>query len=79
MAGFFLHDPGTRRGGGLLSLDVENSTFSILFVLPNSPAPICISFSKEKHPIFTKLGAFYNNLSKIHPIPNFYQIRCFLQ
>ena len=35
--------------------------------LPNFP-PISIPFSKEKHPIWIKLGAFYNNLPKIHPI-----------
>ena len=35
--------------------------------LPNFP-PISIPFSKEKHPILIKLGAFYNNLHKIHPI-----------
>ena len=29
---------------------------------------ISIPFSKEKHPILNKLGAFYNNLPKIHPI-----------
>ena len=27
-----------------------------------------IPFSKEKHPFLNKLGAFYNNLPKIHPI-----------
>ena len=35
--------------------------------LPNFP-PISIPFLKEKHPIWIKLGAFYNNLPKIHPI-----------
>ena len=35
--------------------------------LPNFP-PISIPFLKEKHPILIKLGAFYNNLPKIHPI-----------
>ena len=35
--------------------------------LPNFP-PISIPFSKEKHPIWIKLGAFYNNLPNIHPI-----------
>ena len=35
--------------------------------LPNFP-PISIPFLKERHPILTKLGAFYNNLPKIHPI-----------
>ena len=34
--------------------------------LPNFP-PINIPFSKEKHPILTKLGAFYNIWPKIHP------------
>ena len=35
--------------------------------LPNFP-PISILFVEEKHPILAKLGAFYNNLPKIHPI-----------
>ena len=35
--------------------------------LPNFP-PISIPFSKENHPIWIKLGAFYNNLPKIHLI-----------
>ena len=35
--------------------------------LPNFPL-ISIPFSEEKHPIWIKLGAFYNNLPKIHPI-----------
>ena len=30
--------------------------------------PICIPFSKEKHPILLKLGAVCHNLLKIHPI-----------
>ena len=47
--------------------DLENLTFSIYQFLPNFP-PISIPFSKEKHPLLTKLGAFYNNLPKIHPI-----------
>ena len=45
--------------------DVENLTFYTNF-LPSFP-PISIPFLKEKHPILTKLGAFYNNLLKIHP------------
>ena len=48
-------------------LDLENLTISIPIFLPNFP-PISIPFSKEKHPILIKLGAFYNNLPKIHPI-----------
>ena len=35
--------------------------------LPNFPS-ISIPFSKNNHPICTKLGAFYDNLPKIHPI-----------
>ena len=35
--------------------------------LHNYP-PISIPFSKEKHPILFKLGAFYHNLLQIHPI-----------
>ena len=35
--------------------------------LPNF-LPINIPFSEEKHPIFTKLGAFYNFWPKKHPI-----------
>ena len=33
---------------------------------------ISIPFLKEKHPIWIKLGAFYNNLPKIHPIYAFW-------
>ena len=44
--------------------DLENLYTNFL---PNFP-PISIPFSKEKHPIWIKLGAFYNNLPKIHPI-----------
>ena len=40
---------------------------SLYQFLPNFP-PIGIPLSKEKHPILTKLGAFDNNLPKIHPI-----------
>ena len=39
---------------------------SIPIFLPNFP-PIIIPFLKEKHPILTKLGAFYNNLPKNTP------------
>ena len=61
--------------GGLLSpksdMDVparpRKSDFLYTNLLPYFP-PICIPFSKEKHPILTKLGAFYRNFSKIHPI-----------
>ena len=63
------------RGGGLLSpksyVDVpagpRKSDFLYTIFLPNFP-PISIPFLKEKHPILTKLGAFYSNLPKIHPI-----------
>ena len=44
--------------------DLENLYTNFL---PNFP-PISIPFSKEKHPIWIKLGAFYNNLPEIHPI-----------
>ena len=30
--------------------------------------PVSIPISKEKHPILLKLGAFYHNLLKVHPI-----------
>ena len=43
--------------------------------LPNFPT-INIPFSKEKHPILTKLGAFYNIWPKIHPI--FLNLGCFI-
>ena len=63
------------RGGGVLSpksyVDVpaglRKSDYLYTNFLPNFP-PISIPFSKEKHLILTKLGAFYNNLPKIHPI-----------
>ena len=63
------------RGGGVLSpesyVDVpagpRKSDYLYTNFLPNFP-PISIPFSKEKHPICIKLGAFYNNLPKIHPI-----------
>ena len=62
-------------GVGLLSpkpyVDVpagpRKSDFLNTNFLSNFP-PISIPFSKEMHPILTKLGAFYNNLPKIHPI-----------
>ena len=43
----------------------QKSDFLYTNFLPNCTI---IPFSKEKHPILTKLGAFYNNLPKIHPI-----------
>ena len=62
-------------GGGGLSpksyVDVpagpRKSDYIYTNFLPNFP-PISIPFSKEKHPIWIILGAFYNNLPKIHPI-----------
>ena len=62
--------PQIRGGGGLLSpkfyVDVPASPRKSVFLytnfLPNFP-PISIPFS-----ILNKLGAFYNNLPKIHPI-----------
>ena len=59
--------------GRLLSLksyvDVpaELWKFDFLYTnfLPNYP-PISIPFSMKKHPVLPKLGAFYNNLLKIH-------------
>ena len=61
--------------GGVLSpksyVDVpagpRKSDYLYTNFLPNFP-PISIPFSKEKRPIWIKLGAFYNNLPKIHPI-----------
>ena len=61
--------------GGLLSqklyVDVptgsRKSDYLNTNFLPNFP-PISMPFLKEKHPILTKLGAFYNNLPKIHQI-----------
>ena len=58
-------------GGGVLStklyVDVpagpRKSEYLYTNFLPNFP-PISIPFSKEKHPIWIKLGAFYNNLPK---------------
>ena len=43
------------------------SDFLYTNFLPNSPH-ISIQILKEKHPILTKLGAFYNSLPKIHTI-----------
>ena len=45
----------------------QKSDFLYTNSLPNFP-PIIIPFSKEKHPILTKLNVFYHNLLKIHPI-----------
>ena len=56
--------------GDTVPVDLETSDFHYIglpIVLPNFP-PISIPFSKEKHQILTKFGAFYNDLSKIHPI-----------
>ena len=66
---------GMQRARGLLSpklyMDVpagrQKSDFLYTNFVPNFP-PISIPFLKEKHPILTKLGAFYNNLPKIHSI-----------
>ena len=66
---------GYTPGGGVLSpksyVDVpagpRKSDYIYTNFLPNFP-PISIPFSKEKHPIWIKLGAFYNNLPEIHPI-----------
>ena len=62
-------------GGGVLSpksyVDVpagpRKSDFLNTNFLLNFPS-INIPFLKEKHPILIKLGAFYDNLPKIHPI-----------
>ena len=62
-------------GGGVLSpksyVDVpaglRKSDYLYTNFLPNFP-PISIPFLKENHPIWIKLGVFYNNLHKIHPI-----------
>ena len=66
--------PGTPGGGGSFTKIVRGcacrtskSDYLYTNFLPNFP-PISIPFSKEKHPIWIKLGAFYNNLPKIHPI-----------
>ena len=66
----------SRGGGGWLLppksyVDVparrRKSDFLHTNFLPNFP-PISIPFLQEKHTILTKLGAFYNDLPKIHPI-----------
>ena len=65
----------TSPGGGVLSpksyvnvpAGPRKSDYLYTNFLPNFP-PISIPFSKEKHPIWIILGAFYNNLPKIHPI-----------
>ena len=65
----------STTGGRVLSpksyMDVPagpwKSDFLYTTFLPNFP-PTRIPFLKGKHPILTKLGAFYNNLPKIHPI-----------
>ena len=65
----------SARGGGVLSsksyVDVpagpRKSDYLYTNFLPNFPG-INIPFSKEKHPILTKLGAFYTIWPKIHPI-----------
>ena len=64
-------------GGGVLSpksyVDVpagprKSDYLYTLYFLPNFP-PISIPFLEEKHPIWIKLGAFYNAICiKIHPI-----------
>ena len=70
--------PASVPGGGLLSplksyVDVpagpRKSDFLYTNFLPNFP-PINTPILKEKHPILTKLGAFCNNLPKIHQICN---------
>ena len=66
---------GSKARGGVLSpksyVDVpagpQKSDYLYTNFLPNFP-PISIPFSNEKHQILIELGAFYNNLPKIHPI-----------
>ena len=55
-----------------LDMPAKPQKFNFLYTnfSPNYP-PISIPFSIEKHPILPKLGAFYNNLFKIHPIFEF--------
>ena len=69
-----LNTLGGREGGFLLpksyvDVPAEPPKFDFLFTnfSPKYP-PISILFSIEKHPILPKLGAFYNNLLKIHII-----------
>ena len=56
----------------ILDVPAEPQKFDFLYTnfLPNySPiTATSIPFLIEKHPILPKLGAFYNNLLKIHPI-----------
>ena len=47
--------------------DLENLTISIPIFCQISH-PSVYHFRKKEHPIWIKLGAFYNNLPKIHPI-----------
>ena len=47
--------------------DLENLTISIP-ILCQIYHPLVYHFLKEKHPILIKLGAFYNNLPKMHPV-----------
>ena len=76
------HCEQIARGGGLLSLksyvnvpaEPQKSDFLYTNFSPNYP-PISIPFSIEKQPILPKLGAFYNNLLKIHPIFEFGLLR----
>ena len=57
---------------------LKNLTFGIpIFCRINHPSNI--PFSIEKHPIFPKLGAFYHNLLKIHPIFQFGLLRLLLE
>ena len=65
---------GGGGGGGVVLLQksyveapARPQKFDFLFsnFLPNYP-PISIPILIEKHPIVPKLGAFYNNLLKVH-------------
>ena len=62
-----IHNHGFPPGGVLSFPGPRKSDYLYTNFFPNFP-PISIPFSKEKHPIWIKLGAFYNNLPKIHPI-----------
>ena len=69
-------------GGGLLLpksyVDVPAEPQKPDFLYTNFSSdypPISLPFSIEKHPILPKLGAFYNNLLKIHPIFEFGHFR----
>ena len=47
----------------------QETQFDFLYTnFSHNYPPISIPFLKEKHPILLKLGAFYHNLLKIHPI-----------